>query len=126
MIDDGVTGIGFDFNDFDGLVSVLSNIANHPDSIIDLKTSCIKKARQYEPEEVIQKIQIGGGIISAYSIKNLIIVSVNHCKRMIKLCTFSRVMKEKGIEEAVEATKILNDSGIPDNRKPEDGTVSYQ
>lgn len=61
LIDDGVTGIGFDFNDFDGLVSVLSNIANHPDSIIDLKTSCIKKARQYEPEEVIQKIQIGGG-----------------------------------------------------------------
>lgn len=28
------------------------------------------------------------------------------------MCTFSRVMKEKGIEEAVEATKILNDRGI--------------
>ena len=31
---------------------------------------------------------------------------------VLKLCTFSRVMKEKGIEEAVEATKILNDRGI--------------
>lgn len=61
LIDDGVTGIGFDFNDFDGLVSVLSNIANHPDSIFDLKNSCIKMARQYVPEEVIQIIQIGGG-----------------------------------------------------------------
>ena len=31
---------------------------------------------------------------------------------ILKLCSFSRVMKEKGIEEAVEATKILNDRGI--------------
>lgn len=31
---------------------------------------------------------------------------------ILKLCSFSRVMKEKGIAEAVEATKILNDRGI--------------
>ena len=30
---------------------------------------------------------------------------------VLKLCTFSRVMKEKGIEDAIEAVKILNDSG---------------
>lgn len=60
LIDDGVTGIGFKFDDFDGLVSVLRNIANHPDSIDDLKTSCINRAKQFKPEEIIQKIQIGG------------------------------------------------------------------
>lgn len=30
---------------------------------------------------------------------------------VLKLCTFSRVMKEKGIEDAIEAVKMLNDSG---------------
>ena len=33
--------------------------------------------------------------------------------RPLRVCTFSRVIRDKGIEEAIEAVKQVNEKGIP-------------
>lgn len=43
------------------------------------------------------------------------ITSKNNDKKVLKLCTFSRVMREKGISEAIDSVEELNDERKDDN-----------
>ena len=45
LIDDGKTGIGYDFSNKDNLVSVLAKIAREPNIINEMKTNCLERAK---------------------------------------------------------------------------------
>ncbi len=95
VIDDGITGIGYDFNDMTQLEEILLRVAGNPKELLDMKENCIQKANDYIPETAVQIMNknIRGGGYNLYP---------------LKLCTFSRVMKEKGIEDAVNAVVTVN------------------
>ena len=54
VVDDGATGIGYEFGKFEDLVSILSDIAENPEKLNDLKENCIKKAEQFLPETALE------------------------------------------------------------------------
>lgn len=56
LIDDGVTGIGYDFGDVTHLEQTLLYIAEHSDAVYNMKRACIKKAKQFTPEAAMQPL----------------------------------------------------------------------
>lgn len=56
MVDEGETGIGYSFNDINRFKEVLLSVANNPKVILNMKVNCIKKAKDYIPEKVIDII----------------------------------------------------------------------
>ena len=94
MVDEGITGYGYTFDDESHFEQIMLDIANKPDKILSLKKNCIDKAKNYIPETVVRLLT---DRFDGYDLYPL------------KLCTFSRVMREKGIEDAVNAVKIIND-----------------
>lgn len=50
VVDDGLTGIGYEFADYKDLKKKLERIYENPNKIIDLKKSCINKAEEYLPQ----------------------------------------------------------------------------
>ena len=54
IIEDGVTGFGYEFNNNDAFKSLLLRIAENPGMIISLKKNCIKKAIKYQPKSIIK------------------------------------------------------------------------
>lgn len=56
LIEDGVTGLGFGFEDWDELKALLLRVSEEPSIIIDMKKACIKKAEGYLPINVIPLI----------------------------------------------------------------------
>ena len=94
MVDEGVTGYGYEFDNEEHFEEILKNVANSPEMILSLKKNCINKANDYIPERVVRLL---ADRFDGYDLYPL------------KLCTFSRVMKEKGIEEAVLAVKSINE-----------------
>lgn len=98
LVIDGEVGYGYHFNDYAGLVNTLIHVADQPDCLIKMRSNCIKKAQDYTAAKVVEKF-VGGGT-------NQIISSP---QEPLKLCTFSRVMKEKGIETAVSAVEAINE-----------------
>ena len=50
VIEDGVTGYGYEFNNTEALYEILSRAAADPDMVIKLKKNCILKARGYTAE----------------------------------------------------------------------------
>ena len=94
VVDEGITGFGYDFDDADQLERILLEVAQKPNALLGMKENCIRKAKDYIPESTIQIMteKFGGG----YNLYPL------------KLCTFSRVMREKGIEDAVNAVVSVN------------------
>lgn len=56
LVEDGITGLGFDFEDWSKLKEVLLRISNEPSIIINMKKACIKKAKEYLPSNVIPAI----------------------------------------------------------------------
>lgn len=93
VIEEGVTGVGFEFENWDELKKLLISIVNNPAIIYQKKEACIRKAIEFAPEKVIPKLAkqlpVGGG-------------------KMLILSTFSRIMKQKGIEEAINAVADAN------------------
>lgn len=49
VVDDGYTGIGYEFGDIDALTNILEQISYNPDTIIEKKYNCLKKANEYVP-----------------------------------------------------------------------------
>jgi len=47
VVDEGVTGYGYEFGNVVELERVLIEIANNPEKVISLKANCIKKAKDY-------------------------------------------------------------------------------
>jgi glycosyltransferase involved in cell wall biosynthesis len=56
IFDDGVTGIGYEFGKQDELRRVLADIASRPELITNKKEACLEKARQYQPQPVIEQL----------------------------------------------------------------------
>ena len=56
VIEDGVTGLGYKFNDADGLKRILERIVDNPSAIIKLKSECVKRAEEYLPQNAIKPI----------------------------------------------------------------------
>ena len=115
VIDDKVTGVGYEFANNEELIKVLENIAIDPSSILSMKKACLLKAKKYTAEHVIGKIfgGRGGGKKISRKIKNIELIRFERNGKIpesksYKLCTFSRVMKEKGIENAIASVEAVN------------------
>ncbi len=61
MIDDGATGIGYSFDDKDGLYAVLSDICANSLDLAGMKVNCLRRASDYLPENALKPLfeQIG-------------------------------------------------------------------
>lgn len=53
VIEDGVTGIGFEFRDYREFLSKLNWCAENSDIINNMKIECLRKAKEYSPEHVM-------------------------------------------------------------------------
>lgn len=60
IIKEGKTGIGYEFQNVNELVSILANFANHPEEILALKNNCLVESRHFSPDEVIKILELGG------------------------------------------------------------------
>lgn len=56
IVEDGITGIGYEFNNITSLYNTLYQIAINPEIIINQKSSCLKQAKLYTPSSVIKVI----------------------------------------------------------------------
>ena len=64
VVDEGVTGVGYEFDDENAFENVLLGVARNPKSLLDMKENCINKAKNYIPETAVNVIaeKIGGGV----------------------------------------------------------------
>lgn len=51
---DDETGFGYSFDDAEGLLTVLEDIASNPDLVNDKRVGCLQRAKMYTPESVIE------------------------------------------------------------------------
>ena len=58
VIDDGKTGIGYAFNDKDGLYAILKRIYNEPNIVNSMRKNCVEKSHQYTPEHALSLMNI--------------------------------------------------------------------
>lgn len=58
VVEDGVTGFGYEFENLDELKEILLAIAASPNIIIKMKKECIKRAEEFLPSMVIPKFDI--------------------------------------------------------------------
>lgn len=56
IIDEGVTGLGYEFGNNEALISLLKHVAEHPLEIIEMKKNCVKKAKMFLPDEVVKTL----------------------------------------------------------------------
>ena len=56
VVDDGVTGVSYEFENVDDLTARLFEIANDPSIINSKKPACIKKAAEFTPESALTEL----------------------------------------------------------------------
>lgn len=56
IIDNGITGIGYDFFDEYGLKTILMGIVDYTNIINNMRIACIERAKKFIPEEAMQKL----------------------------------------------------------------------
>ena len=56
IIEDGVTGIGYDFEDENGLRNCLLEVLLMPQKMIELKQNCLEKSKVFYPEEALKPL----------------------------------------------------------------------
>lgn len=56
IIEEGRTGMGYEFNCSKSLESLLLQVARNPKVIIDMKRNCIIKAKEYAPQKATEKM----------------------------------------------------------------------
>lgn len=54
MVDEGITGIGYDFGNTEQMEKIILGVAQTPKILLDMKENCICKAKNYSPETAIQ------------------------------------------------------------------------
>lgn len=54
VVDEGVTGIGYDFDDVEQFAQLLLNIAENPNTLLEMKYACIEKAENFIPANAIR------------------------------------------------------------------------
>ena len=57
VVDDGITGLGFDFEQYDQLEQILTDCAACPEKLLDMRTACIKKEGDFLPENALRILQ---------------------------------------------------------------------
>ena len=64
VVDEGITGLGYDFDNADQLERILLEVAQKPNVLLGMKENCIRKAKDYIPESTIQIMteKFGGGV----------------------------------------------------------------
>ena len=64
VVEDGVTGVGFEFENWDELKNLLMSIVENPSVIYQKKEACLRKATEFAPEKVIPRLtkRWGGGV----------------------------------------------------------------
>ena len=55
IVDDNLTGFGYEFTDIENLKILLSFIVDNPETINKLKQNCIVKAEDFSPEKIINE-----------------------------------------------------------------------
>ena len=56
VVDDGVSGIGYEFGSVDGLADCLAKIAENPEIILSKKKNCIKKAAEFTADRALKEL----------------------------------------------------------------------
>lgn len=56
VVEDGITGLGYDFNTTTDLEEIMDKIVNDPSMITDLKQGCIRKANDFLPQNAIKPL----------------------------------------------------------------------
>ena len=56
VIDEGVTGIGYSFDDVDAFEEILLRVAKDKDILLSLKENCIRKAEDYLPSAAVKSM----------------------------------------------------------------------
>ena len=56
LVDEGITGVGYKFNDRTDLEQVLYNISTNCNGILSMKKECLIKAKRYVPEVAVKVI----------------------------------------------------------------------
>lgn len=56
VVEQGVTGYGYEFNQYSELINILKQIADDPTLITKLKNNCLNKAREYQPHEALKPL----------------------------------------------------------------------
>ena len=56
VVDEGQTGLGYEFGSFDALCAILGDIARHPGKIDGMRQHCLKKYQQFRPCNVIEAL----------------------------------------------------------------------
>lgn len=66
VVEDGITGVGYDFDNVEQFEEILLSAAQNPKKLLDMKENCIRKAKNYMPESTIQIMtqKFEGGITS--------------------------------------------------------------
>lgn len=63
VVDEGKTGIGYDFDNESQFAEILLNAVGDPKQLLDMKINCLNKAKDYIPQTAIQTmIQRFGGV----------------------------------------------------------------
>ena len=56
VIDDGITGIGYEMDDLGGLQDTLMTVIQQPSKLSNMRKACIEKAKEYTPSACIKKM----------------------------------------------------------------------
>ncbi len=56
IIEENITGHGYDFDDFSQLIKCLNEVASDADSFLQMKEDCLYASRKYLPEEVTKQL----------------------------------------------------------------------
>ena len=58
VVDEGVTGMGYEFCNVKELIRLLESIMNKPKKVIDMRKMCIEKSKMFEPQNAIQPLML--------------------------------------------------------------------
>lgn len=53
VIEDNITGVGYEFGSDDALVEILEKIQNNPQIVIAMKADCLRKAEEFSPRKIV-------------------------------------------------------------------------
>lgn len=54
VVDEGITGLGYEFDKIEQFVEILHECIQNPDTLMGMKKECIRKAQDYIPQSAIQ------------------------------------------------------------------------
>ena len=54
VVDDGITGVGYEFDNQNRLISAITYMANDPTRVYRMKTHCTRKAEDFIPKTVLR------------------------------------------------------------------------